>query len=281
MSKFDLEYANLCNKIKTEGVYCKNRTGINTYSISPHIMKINLQEEFPILTIKKVAFKSAINEILWIYQEKSNNVARLRERGSKIWNEWEIEEDGTYRGKDFGEEWAGTIGTAYGWIVDKYDMVNELINKIRTNPDDRRMIMSLWQNEYLETASLPSCVWSTTWRVLDGKLNVIVNQRSCDVALGLPFNVSQYAVLANIIAQITGYKPGMMTWVISDAHIYENHIEGIDIQLSRINDAHPAPKLWINPDIREFDQISTSKELPDIKLIDYKHHAPVKMEVAI
>ncbi len=281
MSKFDHEYASLCNKIKTEGVYCKNRTGINTYAISPHIMKFDLQEEFPILTIKKVAFKSATNEILWIYQEKSNDVARLRERGSKIWNEWEIGEDGTYRGKDFGEKWAGTIGTAYGWIVDKYDMVNELINKIRTNPDDRRMIMSLWQNEYLDTAALPSCVWSTTWRVLDGKLNVIVNQRSCDVALGLPFNVSQYAVLANIIAQITGYKPGIMTWVISDAHIYENHIEGIDIQLSRINDAYPAPKLWINPDIKEFDQISTSKDLPDIKLIDYKHHDPVKMEVAI
>ena len=281
MSMFDKIYADLCTEILENGVYCKNRTGINTFAITPKILTFDLSAEFPILTTKKVAFRSAILEILWFYQVKSNNVGWLRERGVKIWDEWEIGEDGTYRGKTFGKEYAHTIGTAYGWIANKYNLVENLIQKIKTNPDDRRMIMSLWQNEFLETAALPSCVWSTTWRVLDGKLNVIVNQRSCDVALGLPFNITQYAVLANVIAKLTGYEVGKMTWVISDAHIYENQIDGIKEQLKRTDMAYPAPKLWINPEVTEFADYDNSKDLKDIQLIGYKHHDPIKMEVAI
>jgi len=291
MSKFDFMYAELCKKILTEGVYCKNRTGINTYAISPHIMQFDLSEEFPILTTKKVGFKSAVLEMLWFYQVKSNDVRWLRERGVKIWNEWEVSEDGWYRVYDqagnlkfekfYGEDRAHTIGTAYGWIMNEYKQIDRIINSLKNNPDDRRMVMSLWQDAHLETAVLPSCVWSTTWRVLDGKLNVVVNQRSCDVFLGLPFNITQYAVLLNMLAHCCGYKPGTMTWVISDAHIYENHIAQVNELLSRLDSAYPAPKLWLNPEIKDFYAFDNSKELKDIKLENYEHHGPIKAEVAV
>jgi thymidylate synthase len=143
------------------------------------------------------------------------------------------------------------------------------------------MIMSLWQDAHVETASLPSCVWSTTWRVLNGRLNCIVNQRSADVPLGLPFNVTQYATLVYMIAKVTGYKPGILTWVISDAHIYENQIDGIKLQLERLKDAYPAPKLWLNPEITDFFKFDNSNELKDIKLVDYKHHDKIAMEVSV
>ena len=291
MSKFDFTYAELCEKILKEGVYCKNRTGINTYAISPYIMQFDLSDEFPILTTKKVGFKSAVLEMLWFYQAKSNDVRWLQERGIKIWNEWEIGEDGWYRvydkdgalkvQKHYGQDKAHTIGTAYGWIMNEYNQIDRIINSLKNNPDDRRMVMSLWQDKHLHTAVLPSCVWSTTWRVLDGKLNVVVNQRSCDVFLGLPFNITQYAVLLHMLAHCYGYKPGTMTWVISDAHIYENHLEQIKEQLSRLKDAYAAPKLWLNPEITDFYAFDNSKALNDIKLIDYKHHEAIKAEVAV
>lgn len=281
MSKFDHVYHELCQKIINEGEKRHNRTGIDTIGISPAILQFDLEEEFPILTTKYVAWKSAIKEMLWIYQAQSNDVRWLRDRNVKIWNEWEIDEKGWYNGKFFGKEYAHTIGTAYGWIVNKYQLVQNLIEKIKTNPDDRRMIMSLWQDAHIETAALPSCVWSTTWRVLNGRINCVVNQRSCDVALGLPFNVTQYATLVNMIAQVTGYRPGTMTWIISDAHIYVNQLDGINTQLERLDKAYPAPKLWLNPEINDFFAFDNSNAIKDIQLIGYEHHDKISMEVAV
>lgn len=281
MSKFDVSYIDLCERILKEGSYSNNRTGVNTYKLPHQILTFDLQEEFPILTTKFVAFKHAVLEMLWFYQAQSNDVSWLKERGVKIWNEWEIGEDGTYMGKDFGKEAAGTIGTAYGFIVNRYQLIQNLIETIKNNPTDRRMIMSLWQNEFLATASLPSCVWCTQWDVTDGYLNCLVNQRSCDVPLGLPFNVSQYAVLVHLIAQVTGLKPGKMTWVINNAHIYENQIDGIKEQISRMKDAKEAPKLWINPDIKDFFEFDNSKELKDIKLVNYEHCGKISMPVSV
>lgn len=281
MSKFDESYIDLCKRILSEGHYSENRTGVATYKLPHQILSFDLQEEFPILTTKFVAFKHAVLEMLWFYQAQSNNVSWLRERGVKIWNEWEIGEDGTYMGKEFGKESAGTIGTAYGFIVKRYKLIQNLIETIKNNPNDRRMIMSLWQNEFLETASLPSCVWCTQWDVTDGYLNCLVNQRSCDVPLGLPFNVSQYAVLVHLIAQVTNLKPGKMTWVINNAHIYENQIEGIKEQIGRMEEAKEAPKLWINPDIKDFFEFDNSKELKDIKLINYEHCGKIPMPVSV
>ncbi len=281
MSKWDLKYAELCENILINGYYGNNRTGIGTYKLPHQILSFDLNDEFPILTTKFVAFKAAVLEMLWFYQVQSNDVRWLQERNVKIWNEWQIDENGNYMGKNFGKEYAYTIGTAYGYVVNKYKMTQKLIETIKNNPEDRRMIMSLWQNEFLNTASLPSCVWNTQWDVTDGKLNCIVSQRSCDVALGLPFNVTQYAVLVHLIAHVTGLKPGLMTWVINNAHIYENQIDGIKEQLTRTNQAYPAPALWINEEIKDFFQFDNSKELKDIKLIDYKYHQKIKMPVAI
>lgn len=299
MSKFDKEYLKLCKRILEEGKLVENRTGIDTIKVPSHHFKFNLQEEFPMLTTKQVFYKNAITEMLWIYQAQSNDVRWLQERNNHIWDEWEIAEDGKWRAtqmvpqgngklekqeieKDFGKQWAHTIGTAYGWIVNRYKHIDNLLDKIKNNPTDRRMIMSLWQDEFLDTAVLPSCVWSSEWDVTDGKVNVWVHQRSCDVPLGLPFNVTQYAVLLSMIAHCTNLEPGTMDWSIKDAHIYVNQIEGIKEQIKRgetLEDL-PAPELWLNPEVRDFYEFDNSKELKDIKIRSYKHHGKISFPIA-
>lgn len=299
MSKWDKDYLKLCKKILEEGVEVENRTGVNTIKIPSYNLSFDLQEEFPFLTTKQLFYRQAIIEMLWIYQEQSNDVRWLQERNVHIWDEWEIAEDGKWRAKqmlpdengklvltdvekDFGKEWAHTIGTAYGWIVREYKLIDKLIETIKTNPNDRRMIMSLWQNQHLDTAVLPSCVWCSEWDVTDGYLNAYVHQRSCDVPLGLPFNVTQYAVLLSLIAQVTGLKPGKLNWSIKDAHIYVNQIDGIKEQIQRgetLEDL-PAPELWINPEIKDFYDFDNSSDLKDIKVSNYKHHGKISFPIA-
>ena len=282
MSKFDKDYLALCEKILKQGERVKNRTGVDTLKIFGHTFRFNLSKEFPILCSKKVAFKSAVLEMLWIYQAQSNDVRWLTDRGVKIWNEWQADEKGNYMGKSLGKEFAHTIGTAYGWIVNKYKLIENIIKALKENPQDRRMVMSLWQNEFIATATLPSCVWNSSWNVTKGKLNVIVNTRSCDVALGLPFNITQYAVLLMLLARVTGLKAGEMLFVINDAHLYVNQLEGIreQIRVFKEKGAPAAPKLWINPQIKDFFKFDNSKDLNDIKLIDYEYNLEIKMPVA-
>lgn len=281
MSKWDQQYLNLCQNIIEKGTKVSNRTGVDTIKLPHQILQFDLSEEFPILTTKFVAFKTAVWEMLWFYQAQTNDVTWLQDRGVKIWNEWEIDENGDYLGKHFGKEYAHTIGTAYGYVVGHYKMVQNLIETIKNNPTDRRMIMSLWQDEFVPKAALPSCVWSTEWDITDGNLNCMVHQRSCDVPLGLPFNITQYAVLVNMMAHVTGLNPGIMTWTINNAHIYENQLDGIAEQLRRYRELgdFPAPKLWLNPEVSDFFQFDNSKELKDIKLENYQHHEKIKMKV--
>ena len=297
MSKFDKDYLTLCEKILNEGVEVENRTGVNTIKIPGYFFEFDLEKEFPILTTKQVFFKNAITEMLWIYQEQSNDVRWLQERNNHIWDEWEIAEDGKWKAtqnvlenghlvkkevvREFDKKYAHTIGTAYGWIVKRYHLIDELIDKIKNNPTDRRMIMSLWQNEFLNTAVLPSCVWSSEWDVTDGRINLWVHQRSCDVPLGLPFNITQYAVLLSLIASVTGLKPGKMYWSIKDAHIYVNQVDGIKEQIRRGKELEdlPAPTLWINPEIKDFYKFDNSKELKDIKIVNYKHHGKIEFKI--
>lgn len=283
MSKWDKKYIELCEEILEKGVRVKNRTGIDTIKLPFKSFEFDLEEEFPILTTKFVAFKSAVLEMLWFYQAKSNDVRWLQEREVKIWNEWEINEDGSYQDRKFPKEWAHTIGTAYGYIVNKFNMTDNLIKEIKENPTNRRMIMSLWQDDYIETAVLPSCVWNSMWDVTDGKLNAIVTCRSNDVPLGMPFNITQYAVLIHLLAQVTGLKPGKLYYNAKDVHIYENQIDGIKEQIKRYYELgdYEAPKLWINPKIKDFFKFDNSKELKDIKLINYKHHSKISMPVAV
>lgn len=299
MSKFDKEYLKLCKKILTDGIEVENRTGTNSIKIPSYNFHFDLSEEFPMLTTKQVFYKNAITEMLWIYQAQSNDVRWLRERNNHIWDEWEIDEDGLWKAtqnvldengnlvkkdivKDFGKDWAHTIGTAYGWIVNRYGHIDNLINKIKNNPTDRRMIMSLWQDEFLDTAVLPSCVWCSEWDVTDGKVNMMVHQRSCDVPLGLPFNVTQYAVLLSMIAQCTDLKPGSIDWSIKDAHIYVNQVEGIKEQIERGDTLEdlPAPELWLNPEIKDFYEFDNSRELKDIKIRKYKHHGKISFPIS-
>lgn len=145
--------------------------------------------------------------------------------------------------KYYGIEYANTIGTAYGYIVNRYQHTKNLIETIKNNPNDRRMVKSLWQDEFLRTAVLPSCVWSTEWDVTKNKINLMVHQRSCDVPLGLPFNITQYATLLKMIAQVTDKEPGTITYSIKDAHIYVNQLKGIKKQLERLEKYNSFSKL--------------------------------------
>lgn len=298
MSKWDENYIKLCKKILEEGKEVENRTGINTIKIPSYHLHFDLDEEFPVLTTKQLYFRQAILEMLWIYQAASNDVRWLQERNVHIWDEWEIDENGIWKAtqnvmkdgkyvkeeivKQFDKKYAHTIGTAYGYIVNKFDMTRNLINTIKNNPNDRRMVLTLWQNDYLDTAVLPSCVWSSEWDVTDEHLNMWVHQRSCDVPLGLPFNVTQYATLLSLIAKVTGLKPGTIDWSIKDAHIYTNQVDGIKEQINRLDTegSLPAPELWINPEINDFFEFDNSKECKDIKVLKYKHKGPIKFPIA-
>lgn len=319
MSKFDEQYIDLCRRILAQGEKITNYkptkaktsasaaampehasqrdSGASTLRLPHEIMQFDLEEEFPILFSKKVGWKSATLEILWIFQAASNDVRWLQERGVHIWDEWEVDANGVYQGRNLNqiyakkhpneqkEDFAHTIGTAYGWIVQKYDLMNNLIATLRNSPGNRRMVVSLWQNEWLETAALPSCVWNSQWNVTGGRLNVLVTSRSTDVPLGLPYNIVQYAILCQMLAQVTGHRPGKMTFMTNDAHIYENQISGIKEQIERYDEAIAkdalleSPKLWLNPKIKEFGDFDNSRELKDVRLEGYEHLGVIKMPV--
>jgi len=263
MNTADNQYLNIVENILNNGYYSQNRTGIATYKLPHQTMQFDLSESFPILTTKFVAFKTAVKELLWIYRDQSNDVKKLQSENVHVWDEW-MRED-------------GTIGKAYGYQVAKFKQIDKLINTLKTDSQSRRMIISLWNIEDLPDMALQPCCYETLWDVTDDKLNCMLVQRSGDIALGVPFNMCQYAVLVHLIAQITGFKPGIFTHVINNAHIYENHVEGMKLQLTRKNAAYDAPKLWINPEIKNFYDFT----IDDIKLIDYKHHDKISMEVAV
>ncbi|MBQ9019933.1 thymidylate synthase [Candidatus Saccharibacteria bacterium] len=310
MSKFDEQYLDLCERVLKYGEkvttdpavleekmdektklsmpnhYAQTVKPTTTIRLPHQVLRFDLAEEFPILTTKQVGFKTAVLEMLWIYQAQSNEISWLHERGVKIWDEWEIDEKGDYMGRHFGKEFAGTIGTAYGWIVRKYQLTQTLIETLKKDVHNRRMVVSLWQNEWLPTAALPSCVWNSQWNVTNGRVNTLVTSRSSDIPLGLPFNITQYAVFNYLIAHCLGLEPGELTFVTNDAHIYENQIEGIREQLRRRDERMreeggllPAPRLWINPEVRDFFEFDNSRELKDIRLEGYEHMGLIIMTV--
>lgn len=263
MSKADTQYLDIIEKILNEGYYDTNRTGIPTYKLPHQIMQFDLEEEFPILTTKFVAFKTAVKELLWIWQLQSNDVKVLQEMGVKVWDEW-MRED-------------GTIGKAYGYQIRKYKQLDNLIKSLQENPQNRRMIVTLWNIEDLEDMALQPCAYETLWDVSDGRLNCMLVQRSGDMGLGIPFNTAQYSVLVHMIAQVVGLRPGIFTHVINNAHIYENHVEALKIQLSRRNEALAAPTFHINTDVKNFYDFKPE----DIWLEGYEHLGKLSMEVAV
>lgn len=289
MSAWDKIYCQLCENILTNGVQVTNRTGIDTIKLPSAHFQLNVGEEFPILTTKQLFIRQAVLEMLWIYQAQSNDVRWLQERNVHIWDLWQIDENGDWRDEKTGEvlkhfdpKFANTIGTAYGYIVKRFKLMDRLIDSLKNDVNDRRRVISLWQDEYLDTAVLPSCVWSSEWDVTNGTLNAWVHQRSCDVPLGLPFNVTQYAVLLKMLAQVTGLKAGTIDWSIKDAHIYVNQVDGIKEQLERFHTKGDlkAPELWLNPEIKDFYDFDSSKDIKDIKLIGYEHMGKIKFPLA-
>lgn len=263
MNIADKQYLEMVENILRRGYFDTNRTGINTYKLPHQSMQYDLSKEFPILTTKFVAFKTAVKEMLWIYRDQSNDVSLLQAQNVHVWDEWVDEQN--------------TIGKAYGYQIAKYKQIDNLIHTLKTNPQDRRMIMSLWNIEDLPDMTLQPCAFQTLWDVTDGRLNCMLVQRSGDVGLGIPFNLTQYAVLVHLIAQVTGLKPGILTHVINNAHIYENHAKALRTQLKRKDEAYEAPTLWINPEIKDFYDFT----IDDIKLIGYNYHEKLKMDVAV
>ena len=263
MSLADKQYLEIVRNILNTGYYGQNRTGTATYKLPHQIMQFDLENEFPILTTKFVAFKTAVQEMLWIWQQQSNDVSWLNDRNIHIWDHWVDKNN--------------TIGKAYGYQIAKYKQLERLIETLMSDPQDRRMIVSLWNIEDLPDMMLQPCAFLTMWDVTEGRLNCMLVQRSGDIPLGVPFNTTQYAVLVHLIAQVVELRVGLFTHVINNAHIYENQIEGMKLQLSREKQAYEAPKLWINPAIKDFYDFT----IDDIKLIDYKHCGRIKMEVSV
>jgi len=261
MGNFDKVYARIARDILDSGSKAANRTKTQAYKLPHQIMRFDLRREFPILTTKYVAFKTAVKEILWIYQKQSNKISDLREENVHIWDLWAKEDD--------------TIGTSYGWVINEYKQTDKLLESLKNNPQDRRMVMDMWQIPHLDGGSLYPCCFLTMWDVTDGFLNCALIQRSGDFPLGVPFNTTQYAVLLCMFAQVSGFKPGLLTHVINNAHIYENQIEGVKLQLTR--EGLPAPKLRLNPEIKNFYDFT----IADIELIGYKHQGKIEMEVSV
>lgn len=262
MNHADKQYLAMVENILERGYYDQNRTGVATYKLPHQIMQFDLEKEFPILTSKFVAFKTAVKELLWIYRDQSNSVRKLQEEKVHIWDEW-MKED-------------GTIGTSYGWVVREYQQMDKLLDALKNNPQDRRMVLSLWQIPHLDGGALYPCAFMTLWDVTDGRLNCMLVQRSGDVPLGVPFNMTQYAVLARLVAQVSGLRPGLFTHVINNAHIYENQVEGMREQLAR-GEAPSPPTLWLNPEIQDFYDFT----MEDIRLVGYEHLGRIEMEVSV
>lgn len=217
-------------------------------------------------------WKSSLIELLWIWQKKSNVVQDLRDMGSKIWDEWERED--------------GTIGKAYGYQLSKknqihpetnlyIDQVDYLLYQLKNNPFSRRHYVTLWNPDDISDMALTPCVHSTMWQVRHGKLCLEVFCRSNDMALGNPFNITQYNILQRMIAQVTGLELGEYIYNISNAHIYDRHIDDITEQVER--EVYDLPEIWINPEIKDFYDFT----IDDIKLINYKHGKAIGYEVAI
>ena len=263
MSAADTQYLRIIEDILDHGYYANNRTGIATYKLPHQVMQFNLAEEFPILTTKFVAFKTAIKELLWIWQLQSNDVRRLQAMNVKVWDEW-MRED-------------GTIGKAYGYQIAKYKQLDTLLDMLQKDPQSRRMIVTLWNIEDLPDMALQPCAYETLWDVTDGRLNCMLVQRSGDMGLGVPFNTAQYAALVHMIAHVSGSQPGLFTHVINNAHIYENHVEALRTQLERKQEALEAPVLRLNQDIKNFYDFKPE----DITLDGYEHLGKLSMTVAV
>ena len=235
------QYLDLLNRILSEGTRKEDRTGTGTISVFGHQMRFNLEEGFPLLTTKKLHLKSIIYELLWFLQGNTN-VKYLQDHGVRIWNEW-ADENGEL-GPVYGHQWR-SWPDYNGGVIDQISNVVEQINK---NPDSRRLIVSAWNVAEVDSMALPPCHTLFQFYVADGKLSLQLYQRSADTFLGVPFNIASYALLLQMMAQVTGLKPGEFVHTTGDTHVYTNHLEQVQLQLTRA--PRTLPVMRINPEVK-------------------------------
>lgn len=261
-------YEDLLRDTLTNGVLKSDRTGTGTRSVFGRQLRFNLAEGFPLITTKRVHFKSIAYELLWFLRGESN-VAWLRDNGVTIWNEW-ADDDGEL-GPVYGVQWR-SWPTPSG---DQIDQVSEVIEQIKTNPDSRRLIVTAWNPAEIPKMALAPCHAFFQFYVADGKLSCQLYQRSADLFLGVPFNIASYALLTHLVAEQTGLEVGDFVWTGGDCHIYDNHIEQVTEQLTRTPYAPPRLKIHSTP-ASVFDY-----DFGDFEIVGYEHHPAIKAPVAV
>ena len=262
------QYLDLLNDILANGIDKHDRTGTGTRSVFGRQLRFNLSEGFPLLTTKKLHLKSIIHELLW-FLKGDTNVKYLQDNGVRIWNEW-AREDGDL-GHIYGYQWRSWPDYDGGTI----DQIEQAVNDIKNNPDSRRIIVSAWNVADIPNMALPPCHAFFQFYVADGKLSLQLYQRSADTFLGVPFNIASYALLTMMMAQVCGLKPGDFVHTFGDTHVYLNHLEQAQLQLSR--EPRKLPEMIINPDVKSIFDF----KYEDFELVGYDPHPHIAAKVSV
>ena len=259
------QYLDLLRDVLENGVDKMDRTGVGTRSVFGRQMRFDLNEGFPLMTTKKMHLKSIIYELLW-FLKGDTNIKYLQENGVRIWNEW-ADENGDL-GPVYGSQWRN-------WNGEGIDQIAEVIEKLKKTPNDRRLIVSAWYVGKIAQMLLPPCHMMFQFYVANNKLSCMLYQRSCDMFLGVPFNIASYALLTMMIAQVCGYELGEFIHTLGDTHIYHNHFEQVREQLSR--KPLKLPKMKINPLVKDINDF----KYEDFELQNYESYAAIKGQVAV
>ena len=262
------QYLELMRLVRDTGTFKSDRTGTGTYSLFAQQMRFDLAEGFPLVTTKKCHLKSIIHELLWFLQGDTN-IKYLKDNGVRIWDEW-ADENGDL-GPVYGYQWRN-------WPApngESIDQIAKLIEMIKRNPDSRRLIVSAWNPALVEQMALPPCHALFQFYVADGKLSCQLYQRSADIFLGVPFNIASYALLTLMVAQVCDLQPGEFIWTGGDCHLYSNHIEQTDLQLSR--EPLPLPVMKLNPEVKDIFAF----KFEDFELAGYQAHPHISAPVAV
>lgn len=262
------QYLELMQAVLETGVKKSDRTGTGTRSIFGHQMRFDLSKSFPVLTTKKLHLRSIIHELLW-FLKGSTNTAYLKENGVSIWDEWA--DDNGELGPIYGYQWRSWPKPDGSTV----DQVKQVVDQIRNNPDSRRMIVCSWNVGMIDQMALPPCHAIFQFYIAQGQLSCQLYQRSADIFLGVPFNIASYALLTRMIAQVCDLQPGEFIWTGGDCHLYENHLEQAQLQLSR--EIRNLPKMEINPDRKSLEEFV----FEDFVLSGYDPHPHIKAPVAI